>query len=77
MPEMTAYESLPPPLIFHPLSFFILGENSSHLFPLWDLVLLTVWVTAKNSSSQIFHPLTEELSAMCDLVLLATYIISW
>ncbi len=28
------------------------------------------------SSSQIFHPLIEELSVMCDLVLLATYIIS-
>ena len=38
-----------------------------------DLVLQNVYVTAKISSSQIFHPLTEEFSAMCDLVLLATY----
>jgi hypothetical protein len=32
MPEMIAYESLPSPLIFHPISFFILGEKSSRLF---------------------------------------------
>jgi hypothetical protein len=75
-PEMIAYESLPL-LTSHPLSFFMLGKKSSCLFPSWNLVLLTVYVTAKISSSQIFHPLTEELSAMCDLVLLATYVISW
>jgi hypothetical protein len=40
-----------------------------------DLVLLNVYVTAKISSSQIFHLLTEEFSVMCDLVLLATYVI--
>ncbi len=28
------------------------------------------------SSSQIFHPLTEEFSAMCDLVQLAKYVVS-
>jgi hypothetical protein len=55
----------------------MLGEKSSRLFPSWDLVLLTVYVTAKISSTQIFHPLTEEFSAMCDLVLLATYVLSW
>ncbi len=66
-----------PPLTFHPLSFFMLGEKTSRLFPSWDLVLLTVYVTAKISSSQIFHPLAEEFSAMCDLALLATYVLSW
>ncbi len=66
-----------PPLTSHPLSFFMLGEQRSCLFPLWDLVLLTVYVTAKMSSSQIFHPLTEEFLAKCDLVLLATHVLSW
>jgi hypothetical protein len=66
-----------PPLTSHPLSFFMLGKKSSCLFPSWDLVLLTVYVTPKISSSQILHPLTEEFSAVCDLVLLATYVISW
>ncbi len=66
-----------PLLTSHPLSFFMLGKKSSCLFPLWDLVLQTVYVTTKISSSQIFNPLTKEFSAMCDLVLLATYIISW
>ena len=65
-----------PLLTSHPLSFFMLGEKSSCLFPSWDLVLLTVYVTPKISSSQILHPLTEEFSAVCDLVLLATYVIS-
>ncbi len=57
--------------------FHALGDKSSHLFPSWDLVLLPVYVTTKISSSQIFYPLTEEFSAMCDLVLLATYVIFW
>ncbi len=46
-----------PPLTSHPLRFFMLGKKSSCIFPSWDLVLLTVYVTAKISSSQIFHPL--------------------
>ncbi len=62
---------------FSSSQFFMLGKKSSRLFPSWDLVLLTVYVTAKISSSQIFHPFTEEFSAMCDLVLLATYVLSW
>ena len=41
-------------LTSHPLSFFMLGKKSSCLFHLWDLVLLTVYVTTKISSSQIF-----------------------
>ncbi len=65
-----------PLLTSHPLSFFMLGKKSSCLFPSCDLVLLNVYITAKILSSQIFHSLTEEFSAMCDLVLLATYVIS-
>ncbi len=58
--------------IFHPLKFFILSQSflamcdlvllATFLFlgDVMDLVLLTVYITAKISPSQIFHPLTEE-----------------
>ena len=45
------------------LPFFIMGPGTSNY-------------TAKFSFSQVFHPLTEALLVICDLVLLATYVIS-
>jgi hypothetical protein len=67
----------------------MLGKKSARVFPSWDLVLLTVYVTAKISSSQIFHPLTKSfqqcvtwyyklhtlfLGDVMDLVLLTVYV---